>query len=259
MTTPIKRLNVSPSYVLGFTFEWEMVGDFAEPLPWIFTLQESQAIDGPWTSCTPGMVNVFRYTDHKRRVVSKNFVLYFRLMLQTGKGTHWSAPVAPYGDSGVREWLLIRDIMRREVLQARTLSGILGQLWIRQVSGMKCPTCRDPITGSITNSDCPACYGVGYTPGYHGPYDAWLTFTPKQLDTTMAGDGTGTRQPVTHEVRMVVAPYAKDGDILIDPRQDKRYYVDNVQVQTEIRRIPIVQTLVAHEAPVTEPIYKLGT
>jgi hypothetical protein len=255
----IKRLDILPNYTTGFTFVWEMQGDFVAPAPWIFTIQQSQVFNGPWTTISPGLTNVQRWTDNTHRAVSKDAVLYFRVTLTTPKTVYYSDPVAPYGEVNRREWLIIKDIMRREVLQARTLAGVTCRIWIRSVVGAKCTVCLDPVTGGITNSACPSCFGVGKVPPYHGPYDAWCTFTPKSTDTVQGEGGAGTRQPVSHQVRMVVAPYMKDGDIVIDVHQDKRYYVDQVAIQTELRRVPIVQVLTCHEAPVTEPIYKLGS
>jgi hypothetical protein len=74
----------------------------------------------------------------------------------------------------------------------------------------------------------------------------------------MSEDGTGTREPKDFEVRMIGAPPVKKNDLLADTHTDKRYYVDVVQVVAEIRRVPVVQTLTVHEAPVSDPAYKVG-
>ena len=53
-------------------------------------------------------------------------------------------------------------------------------------------------------------------------------------------------------------PSAKDDDIVVDTADDKRYIVDGVQQITEIRKIPVIQSLGVHELPTSDPAYRLG-
>ena len=46
--------------------------------------------------------------------------------------------------------------------------------------------------------------------------------------------------------------------MIVDLRSDKRYYVDAASVVAEMRRVPIVQEVVANEAATTDVIYRLG-
>lgn len=258
-TNPFKYISIQPHYAAGFAFCWEISQSFFDALPWTFRVQQGPSPDGPWTDVSPGLENIFSWAETSKRLINKDVVLYFRIKLTTPKGEYYSHVKTPYGDVGRREYLLIREMMRKEVLQARTLSGIMGKLWIRATFGPKCTHCIDPITGDVKDSNCPYCFGTGREPGYHGPYDMWMTFSPADRDEQMAPDGSGTRQPYSFSVRAISCPVAKDCDVIIDPCQDKRYYVDKVQQLTEIRRIPVVQTLIVHEAPNSEPIYRLGT
>jgi len=255
------KMSIVPSYTRGFAFSWEIAPDFDDPLPWTFAIEAGQAsVDTEWEELTPpgGVTNVFNWTEDAARLVNKKLVLYFRIRLITPNGVYYSYVRTPYGDLDRREYLIVREIMRKEILQAEKLAGVLGRLWIRSTFGAICYDCRDPVTGSIRNKNCDICYGTGRSPGFHGPYCVWMTFSTANRDTQMAKDGTGTREPYVYSVRMIGSPYAKDGDVVVDPRQDKRYYVDSVKSEMEIRRIPVIQTAVAREVPVSDYIHNLG-
>ena len=70
-------------------------------------------------------------------------------------------------------------------------------------------------------------------------------------------DGVGTFEHRMFNVRIVANPVIKKNDIVVDRGSDKRYYVNQAAVVAEIRRIPIVQTLIVSEAPVSDKIYEL--
>lgn len=258
MTTPITRVILTPNYAAGFTYAWEVTGALSDPAPWTFTVEQAAAPAGAWTPISPTLVGTYRWSEIQSRHVNKNDVLYFHVKMVTPKGTYYSEVITPYGDLGRREFLIAKDIMRREVLHARTLAGVQGQLWLVSTFGPRCPLCVDPITGQIRDTACKSCFGTGRVPPYNGPYETWWTVSPTKRTTQMAEDGTGTREPKSFEIRMIGTPPSKKNDLVVDTNTDKRYYVDTVQVVTELRRIPVVQILTVHEAPVSDSAYKVG-
>ena len=255
--TPITKVTISPNYAEGFTFAWEVIGSLLDPGPWYFTVEQAPAPAGPWTALSP-VIQVYRWSEEKPRRVSKDEVLYFRVRLQTPKAIYYSATIMPYGDLNRREYLLVRDIMRREVLHASTLAGVQNQLWLVSTFGPRCTVCLDPITGGVRDSACKACFGTGRAPAYHGPYATWCLYTPVTRTTQMSEDGTGTRQPRDFELRLIGSPPLKKNDLIVDTRTDKRYYVDVVKVVSEIRRVPAVQTAAVREVPTSDVAYKVG-
>lgn len=258
MSTPFLHVGLTPSYAAGFTYAWELSDSCSDPAPWTFQVEQAAAPDGPWDVISPVISGAYRWTESKPRRNNKNDILYFRVRLTTPKATYYSAVISPYGDLERREYLLVRDMMRRELLHARTLAGVQGQLWLVSTFGPKCPVCLDPITDQIRDTNCKSCFGTGRVPPYNGPYETWWTVSPVKRTTQMAEDGTGTREPKSFEIRMIGSPPAKKNDLVVDVRTDKRYYVDVVQVVAELQRIPVVQNLLVHEAPVSDPAYKIG-
>ena len=260
MSDPITRVRILPSYAKGFTFLWDISQSFSDPGPWTFTVEEGPGHEGPWTIISPVLTNTYAWSEvNKKRIVNKDLILFFRVIMSTSKGTYVSHVRTPYGDLDRRDYLIVREIMRREVLQQSTLAGIQALLWTRALWGPKCTECTDPFTGSIVNTNCGKCLGTGRIPPYHGPYPIWTTFSPTKRNTENKPDGTGTVQLYTWDIRMVGFPYAKDNDIVIDIAADKRYVVDGMANLTEIRRVPVVQVLHAKELPTSDPAYMLGS
>lgn len=253
----IVKYDIIPDYAGGFKHAWTVSPALADAMPWDFVVEEAQGPDGPWTPVSPEIVGAYTWTEPGMRRINKNPVLYFRVVMTTPKATYTSPVRMPYGDLGRREFLIARDMMRREVLHMRTLAGVPARVWLVSTFGPRCTACVNPITGSKRDSNCKVCLGTGRNPPYQGPFDIWATFTPAQRTTQMAGDGTGTREPAQFSIRMIGSPPLKKNDVVVDPAQGKRYYVDAVQSTAEIRRVPVIQTLTANEAPVTDIVYRL--
>jgi len=259
MNDVFTQFQILPGYATGFTFTWAITQSLTDPLPWKFYIDEGPSSVGPWDTISPALTNLYSWFDGKKRVVNKDPVLYFRIRLQTPKNEYISFIKTPYADVTRREYLIVQDIMRRELLQQKDMAAVPGKLWIRATFGPKCPYCKDPVTGEVTSSNCKYCLGVGRLPPFNGPYDMWVTFSPTQRNLELKPDGTGLAQPYTWYLRIIGTVLAKDNDIVIDTRSDKRYIVDGVNNELEIRRVPVIQMAHARELPVSDPLYRLGT
>jgi hypothetical protein len=259
MADIFNQMTILPSYAAGFIFIWDISDGFDDPLPWEFVVEEAPTSEGPWEPISPTLTNIRSFADTVKRVPGKDLVLMYRVKLVTPKDTYYSFPKHPYGDLNRREQLIVRDIMRREVLQQDDMAGVRIKLWVRATNGPKCTTCLDPITGGVAVTNCKECMGVGFNPPYHGPYEVWGTFSPTRKNTELKPDGTGLQQVYSWQVRLIGFPFIKDRDIIVDIKSDKRYSVDGIEHLTEIRRIPVVQQVRVLELPTSDPIYRLDT
>ena len=256
--TVLEHIEVFPSYARGFTFTWAVAPEFAVPGPWSFWVQSGATDHGPWTDMSPELLDQFAWQYEGEMLVPKDQVLFFRVKM-VATGTEYVSSIrTPYGDLSRRDFLQAREIMRNEAVQAKQKTGILGQLWSKSIFGKPCPACTDPITHDVINPDCEVCDGTGIIGGYHGPYSAWMTFSPAQRNKQMKPDGMGIGEDYVFQVRMIGCIHVKKDDVLVDPRTDKRYYVNSVSNIMELRRVPLIQMVEAREAPTSEQIYKLG-
>lgn len=255
---PFSVFRIAPSYAGGFYYSWEISGGFNDPAPWEFVVQRGPTNNGPWEDISPKLVNVIAWKDEGgKNLGGKSNTLYFRVVLKTPKGVYVSHVMQPYGDIGRREFLLAREIIRRETLRARVLSGVECDVYIRSTFGPKCTHCLDPVTGEVRDSHCKYCFGTGRYPAYYGPHRMMLSFSVDSAHhKTNSNDGT-------HETRMFEAlaignPVLKHGDVIVDIKQDKRYVIGTAAIISEVRRIPCLQNLAFEEASVSDSVYKIG-
>lgn len=257
MAHPFSSVDVVPSYSRGFRYSWEIAGDFNDPGPWAFVVQEGMSDKGPWKNLSPEIVNFPAWEDgggiHK---VGKSNVLYFRIRLKTPRGTYFSPVLQPYGTLGRRDFLLAREIMRREALRAKVMSGVKCRVYVRSTFGPRCSKCLDPDTGQIRDSHCRYCFGTGRNPAFMGPYSMWMSFSTDAAHTE-DDDNTGTHEAKSFEALAIGNPVLKRGDLVIDSATDKRYLIEKCDMAAEVRRVPCLQRITISEAPIGDVIYKV--
>jgi hypothetical protein len=258
MDTPFDTVTILPSYLNGFTFLWTISPGFADKFPWKFHVELGHTDAGPWEDISGELENVYAWVEPTRRRIqaTKDPHLFFRITLTTPSGAYESQIKTPYGDLCRREYLIVQEIMRQVHLEQQHIAGVPAKLWSKAAWGSPCTVCRDPISGSVTDSDCAECFGTGRQPAYHGPYEVYATFSPQKRDKQQKKGGP--TQLYTRSIRMVGFPAMKDDDILVDAADDKRYIVDGVAHQMEIRKVPVVQHATAHLLPTSDAAYRLG-
>ena len=68
----------------------------------------------------------------------------------------------------------------------------------------------------------------------------------------------GTHEKKTFEALAIGNPILKRGDVIVDRARDKRYVVGIASVVSEIRRIACLQKVGCEEAPLSDPVYRIG-
>ena len=254
---PIADFRIYPNYAWGFVFAWDVSGDFNDSGPWVFSVEEGPSPKGPWKCISPRIKNAVMWKEPERIGMGKANVLYFRLVLETPEGRYFSPPVQPYGTLSFREFMIAKNIMRREMIQARQMGGVECDVWLLSTFGPICTHCLDPVTGEVRDDHCPYCLGTGRDPGYYGPFHMMFRFSPD------ASHDKDNSQVGTHETKAFQAtttgnPALKTGDVIVDRRTDKRYHIARVAVTAEIRRVPCLQQVTFEEAPLSDVIHQLG-
>lgn len=256
MTSPFIDFSIYPSYSHGFCYLWAISDAFNDAGPWRFHVQEGSSPEGPWRTISPEVVNQYSWKEEHREPINKANVLYFRTILETQNGTYASQSIQPYGTLKKRDFLVAREVMRQSVLHSKGMAGVECKVYLLSTFGPKCMHCIDPITGMVRDSHCKYCLGTGRDPAYNGPYVIWMDFS-EDNQHTVTTEKIGTVEKKSFTVKAIGSPSLKHGDIIIVPGSDKRYYIDTAAMTTEMRRIPIIQTLVVEEAPQTDKIYDL--
>jgi len=255
----IARLDVVPDYAKGFLFHWRLRGGFNDPRPWKFRVQGALSPDGPWADLSPVLENVISWRAEGGLRVNKSDVIFLRLSMETPAGRYVSETRSPYGDLDRKEFLIGREIMRKEILHMSKMAGTECGVWTVANYGDRCPHCIDPVTGQPRVGHCRYCFGTGFYPAYTGPFPCWCTFSENNQHQLQEGpDGNGMLEQKRFQVRMVNAVPVKKNDIVHDVRSGKRYNVNSVQIVAELRRVPLVQSLVVDEIATSDPAYSVG-
>lgn len=214
-----------------------------------------------WDPVIRPVENMFSASDTIRRLYVKDPVSQFKVKMEAGfpedpeeppAYTYLSEPVAPYFRLDRREFLVAREIMRKEYLMLRRMSGVPLAIFFFNMFEVAPDEATDPLTGGVIDPELES------TDKYHGPYDALGAFSPAKKQKEMAEDGTGVREPYSHTLRVLGVPQLCHYDIVFDRNNGMAYHVDEVVNEAEIRRHPLVQVLTVHQVPTAESnIYRL--
>jgi len=251
------RVDIAPSYDMGFVFSWRMNDDFVDSDPWTFVVQESETPKGPWKDISGKLVNTFFFSEKEPRVAPKDQTLYFRILLKTPAGKYESHVESPYCSLSRREFLLAREIMRKEILMQEKMAGVLSLVWYKSIFGPPCTKCGDFVLGDTVDSCCPHCFGTGKIPGYYGPFPAYVSYSPMDRRKGMQRP-SGVDELYATPGRVIGSLRLKKDDVVVDPVSNTRFFVDAVQNLVEFRRYPVIQSVTLNEIAKTHIVYKLG-
>ena len=233
-----------------FSGEYHFFVDFGWPATdtWI-TLNEQPIID----DCC--------YYDICKRNWADIIDAYYRVRLVlpgvAGCPTYKSQPVRANGLLERRDWLVARDIIRKEYLQQK-YSGTRGHLLVRKKFGVVCPICLDWDTKEVTNSDCPVCYGTGITGGYYPAVNYAITMAANWNRKIVDGKPPlGTSSDIVKSGRSVHYPAIDTRDVWVRADNGERYIVDSYAVIAQMRSVPLIVKPVIKLAPMTDIVYSI--
>lgn len=248
----IAKIDITPNYFNGFTFMWQVEPDFTGPRPWTFTLQETRNDGKKWLDISEPIENAFIYQEHATRIYPRTDTIKFRIVATDGdKKKYTSFSIAPYSILTKREFLLAREIMRKEILMMKRSSGTPIKLFKYDYFAHPAPEGTDPVSGSVIDPD----YSVGDL--YYGPYDLFGAFQPQLKEIKQEESGLGHSEQFQYKARTIGFPYINSYDIIFDDNEDRAFKIGPVTNVAEIRRMAIVQDLAVNEIEKSSPIYRL--
>jgi hypothetical protein len=184
---------------------------------------------------------------------------FFRIKVyesQNGGLVYTSRPETVKSSQNQHDFLIWREILRRENLGQVKYNGILGWLLRRREGGAKCTNCLDPILGGEAQSDCPVCFGTGYISGYFTPQQMYADWTGSPHSTSTKLEAVGPSQ-VNQLVMMTAAfPETNFKDVWVDSSSNYRYEIQK-QRKNQFRGWPINQMLTLSLLPPSDPAYRV--
>lgn len=257
---PFRRLSVDHMIRGVSRVGWEMHRNFNEPTPHIFQLQAGRtglpdATD--WVDVGTPVINGLVADDDQQRLSGKTLLTHYRVKLTTPLSVWFSNPIHVYGQMDEKDWVLCREVARKENLRHRLVSRE-GFLVKRLRFGVKCRKCLDPLTGEVNDSRCPECQGTGFAVGYHPPMRLCLDMTPETIEELRgATQPPGGSRYVEVTARLRSFPPAAKEDVWVDGNSDQRWFVHVVKHLVEWRGVPLVSQVVMRLAPYSHMVYRL--
>lgn len=257
---PFRRVSVD-HMVRGVTrVWWQLEKLFKEPGPYVFQLQFGRtglrdATD--WVDVGQPVTNGYFALDPAWREGGYTLMTHYRVKLTTPQNVYVSQAANAFGELTERDWLLAREIIRKEQLRHK-LASIPGYLIKPMRYGVPCPRCRDELSSEVTDANCPVCNGTGFEVGYHPAQAMQCWDLSPQNEQSDVGEPKGTtRENPYVEARVIGFPALNKDDIWVNGSSDERWVVETIQVSAAIRGVPIVYQVRMGLVPFSNTIYSV--
>lgn len=266
-SSPFLRTSVDYVTEGGARITWELDRSLVDPLPYQFQLQASQSggdNSDDWSDVGPPGQDVTYLLDSSQRLWGASSTLHYRVVLTTSEATYISPTANVFGDLTVEQWLLIRELVRKEQLMLRRFVGVNGFLLKARRYGPIC-SCTNENTGEVNDSNCSSCYGVGIVGGYHPPipltyFDTAPTETYERVDYN---ESRGTVRDTHESGRALALTPIVHKDAWVAIGSDERYKFHRIRELVAFQSMPIVYSCelrmvprsnVLYTFPVTRPV-----
>lgn len=257
---PFRRIEVYHQTLGSTMVVWDMNPGFREAGPWLFEVFASRSgvgDDAEWTKVGEA-TNTFWLVDPTRWVYGVSPRLSYRVKLTTGKTTYMSFPKQIVGNLPWHDYLILRDIMRKEGMRLRKYAGACGKLIKRRHWGPPCPNCTDYDTGESVNANCQVCYGTSIDGGYFPAVDYWIAINQAAPRRATAHEEVGIQESQVKTGRGLACPWLDTNDVWVQSDNDMRFFIQSVKAK-EYRGMPFVfDPIELRVAPTTDIVYNLS-
>lgn len=243
------------------TIYWELERAFNDPGPYSFQLQGSHAgvpRADDWINIGSPTSSFFAQ-DHGQRLYGKTMTWHYRIKLTTTKGIYYSPIANVLGLLNKHDWLIVREILRKEQLAHKIFSSVRGYLLKARRYGPECTQSRyrevnDQFTDEIIDTNCPLCYGTGFSGGYY-PATEYYALLTQEKSRESRSEKTGTSKDVVLQGRFLGTLPLIQNDVWVNIGSDERYYLHSVAEAAEWKSVPVVYSAELRLAPFTDAVY----
>lgn len=245
------------------TVTWRLAHNFTIAGPFTFWLQASyaghiNAVD--WVTVSGPLVNVTQLTDAtNREPAGKKILTHYRVLVSAGGKIYVSEAAQTTNKLPDRDYLIAREIVRKETLRRKFGTGIAGFLLRSFRYGEQDKNTTFSLTGDIIDTDSPSSWGTGFQIGYHPAVSMAIEQEGREGQETR-GDGQPTTfSTATDELtaRLVGDLDVVAEDVWVNASTDERFLVEKVNVIAAVRGVPVVQRAVMTLLPFSSPIYRI--
>ena len=258
---PFRRVSAD-NMIRGVTrVWWQLEPSFNDPGPYVFQLQfgNTGLRDSPdWRNVGSAITDGYVAFDAAWRNAAIDLSTHYRVTLTTPKDIYVSQAVNCLGQLPERDWLIAREVIRREQLRHKYVS-VAGYLIKPYRYGRPCKRCRDELTQEVLDSNCGICGGTGFEVGFHPPlplqcWDLSPQTLSEQQDAQLKGT---TRENAYVTARVIGWPLLNRDDIWVNGNSDERWIVRDIQVSAALRGVPLIFNVQLGLIPFTNPAYAI--
>ena len=110
-------------------------------------------------------------------------------------GTYTSKPVEFKNPAQKEDLGYASEMFRRQYITLRNYSGVKGQLLKKRLTGKACTRCVDLTINVPANTNCPECFGTGFTGGYYDGVDLYMELHSAPNPTVVNDPSVGAIEP----------------------------------------------------------------
>jgi hypothetical protein len=260
------QVNLNP--LGGTLIGWSLVSGFTAKAPFYFYVDVAYSGSDEWETLneTP-IIDGCVYTDPAQRHYDHlaNFYYRIRLVLPNDLDNlgdprvHVSQPQLAAGVLSKRDWLVAREICRKEYLMQKKRTNLthVGFILKRRRWGTECPDCIEYDTKEVQNGSCAICFGTGFTGGYFPRIDFRCTFDAPWGREFKRDEEVSLTNNIVRKARAVAYPYLDTNDIYVRRDTGERFYINSIAQIAEVGNVPIIVLVELRLAPVTDIVYTI--
>jgi hypothetical protein len=263
-----KRIQTVVQPLGGNMIAWELFPNFNTPGPYHFYVDFGRPGTNEWEPLNQQpVVDSCAFYDTTQWHWDQLIDFYYRVRLvlpstvdQSGVcQVHVSQPQQANGFLSKRDWLMAREICRKEYLVQRKRANVTNVGWIlkRRRWGTSCDRCKEFDTTEVQSTSCPRCWGTGFLGGYFRGVDFRITMEAPWAREFKRDENVSLTNNIQRLGRVVAYPYLDTNDVYVRRDTGERFYVNNLSSIAEISGVPIVLKVEVRLAPVTDIIYNI--
>ncbi len=244
----------------GTRIEWQLARTCKPVPPVTFFVQFSHApdLDGDHWEDVATIIDLRVAIDPDQRLFKgMNQFAYYRIIMReaTGKETISTAQQA-IGQASRHDFLIAREVFRKESLRLERFVGTRGFLFKAKIFGEPCPSCLDFDTKSVTDSDCPECFGTAIIDGYHQPieYFVELGLAKRHVHTD---PNHGATEHIVRQCRGIAVPQLDKNDLWMRSDTDERFFIHEISEGARLA-VPIISIFNMRKIPLDDPAYNVS-
>lgn len=263
-----KRIQTVVQPLGGNLIAWELFPNFTAPGPYHFYVDFGRSGTDEWEVLNQQpIVDSCIFYDTQQRHWDHLIDFYYRVRLVLPATAdpngvcqvHVSMPQQANGFLAKRDWLVMREICRKEYLLQRKRTNVTNVGWLlkRRRWGPVCEICKEWDTNEVQSTSCKQCFGTGITGGYFRGVDFRITMEAPWGREFKRDEALSMTNNIQRFGRVVAYPYLDTNDVFMRRDTGERFYVNHMDTIAEVSGVPLVIRAEVRLAPVTDIIYNI--